>query len=158
MSTFSAIPKIPEGVGDEWETDILSALSRNVSLLSGEIRGSRALLKEMITVQPLLEEEFFNLSAVGKRRVLSPQEFLQPTFSAALDGFISVSMVNSTILNEDTLTELFGTEPLVPESEDLIQLVTLDDYNNLLRDVLRLSQDVQAIRVTLSALISQIRG
>lgn len=119
MSTFSAIPKIPEGVGDEWETDILSALSRNVSLLSGEIRGSRALLKEMITVRLLPDGEFSNVTALGKRTVIpSP----------------------------------------IAGDESLLQLVTLDDYNNLVRDVVRLSQDVQAIRATLSALISQIRG
>lgn len=158
MSRFTAIPNAPDGVGSEWELNIITALSESVRLLSGEIRGSRALLKDMITVRAIPEENFFGVTATAKRNVLSPSDFVEPTFSSSLEGYISISTINSDMLNEDTLTELFGTQRLVPEDENLISLITLADYQSLVSDVLRLAQDVQTIRVTLAALISQIRG
>ena len=39
-----------------------------------------------------------------------------------------------------------------------VQVPSLDDYNALLQDFIRLSQDVANLRATVSTLITQIRG
>lgn len=113
---FTAIPPIPQTGLSDWQYQVLNTMKDNIELLIGAKTGAnsdlaRAVTKMQITVQPIKQPNFQQLTAQGAGFTIS---------GAAV--------------------------------------VSLDDYNRLLEDFIRLAKDVADIRAALNVLINQLKG
>lgn len=131
---YTAVPALPQTGVDEWQSRFLSAVKENVELLTGT-RGefdlaSAAINRSTLTVSQPPEQQMTRVSAVGN----------------------GTSLPSGFQINPD------GSGGYVVDVTGNVSVPLLDDYNRLVLDVQRLSNDVANLRGTVAVLIAQLRG